>query len=102
MSAALVGATVYDLETTFWALERCPTRTRCYEGNPVQRSFVERGRDATYAFNLAIDAGLLYGAYRMKASPGRLSRWWWVLPAAGIAGHAVGGTMNLRLVLSWK
>lgn len=101
VGAALVGATVYDLESTFAVMKSCPADMRCFEANPIQRPFVNRDRLATYTFNLAIDGGMMYAAYQLKKSE-RFHKLWWFVPVGGIVGHAIGGTANIKMILSWK
>jgi hypothetical protein len=101
VGSALIGATVYDIESTFAALDKCPTNRECREANAVQRPFIARGRYTAYAANAVIDATLLSAAYGMKKSK-RFAKVWWMLPLGGIIGHAVGGTLNIRTIVSWR
>ena len=85
----LSAATIYDIETTFWLMDRCAT---CDEQNPVTKGIVAEGRLATYAYSLAIDGVVLYIAKRMYD---RGDPWWRVIPIALTIVHAVAGTWNL-------
>ena len=94
-SGLVIAATVYDVELTMRA-----GRAGYREGNPWARSFVERGRASTYAYAMGINAvtmGLSYALFRSKDRD--TQKYWIVLPAIAIAGHAIGGTLNL--VVSW-
>ncbi len=88
----LIGSTIFDTETTFAALDNCPN---CKEGNPMMRPFIKSGRAATYAFQGAIDAGIIYWSYRLKKEHRKI---WWVLPVVMGVSHAVAGGFNLRFV----
>jgi hypothetical protein len=93
-SGILLAATVYDVEMTFQA-----GRHGAKEGNPWARSFVEKGKAETYGYALAIDAATLGIAYLMfKSKDPDIQRKWIVFPAIGIAGHTIGGTINLFYV----
>jgi hypothetical protein len=90
-SGILLAATIYDVEATMGA-----GRRGAKEGNPWAQSFVEKGRAETYGYALAVDAvtlGIAYAIFKSKNPD--TQKYWIVLPAVGIAGHAVGGTLNL-------
>jgi len=89
MAGWLTAATIYDVETTFWLMDRCAT---CDEQNPLTKGIVEEGRLATYAYSLAIDGVVLYVAKRMFE---RRDPWWRVIPIALTIVHAAAGTWNL-------
>ncbi|MBI1934992.1 hypothetical protein HYS31_00990 [Candidatus Woesearchaeota archaeon] len=92
--SALEASTIYDVETTFNALNRCERKGYiCGEANPLMRPFVESGRPATYAIQHAINAYLAWSAYQWKPAGGR----WWLPPLVVIGVHAVAGTSNLRV-----
>ena len=63
VNGVLIGTTVYDIESTYFALDRCET---CYELNPIMRPFVEAGKPQLYAIQGSIDAGIIYVSYKMK------------------------------------
>jgi hypothetical protein len=90
-----VAATVFDVETTFHALERC---AGCVEGNLFGRGVVDSGRGWTYGVQLALVGGLAYTSWRMRRStqPGLRRAWWLPLALAG-ALHTVAGVLNLSL-----
>lgn len=88
----LVGSTIFDTETTFAALDNCPT---CKESNPIMRPFIKSGRPATYAVQGVIDVGIIYWSYKLKKEHRKI---WWVLPVVMGASHVVAGGFNLRFV----
>lgn len=90
-SAALVGSTVFDVESTFRGMGRNPN---LIEGNKLMRPFVNAGRPATYGVTMGIDAGLLWWSHREKR---RGSKFWWVPIAVGTGVHIAAGVNNLRL-----
>lgn len=93
-SGILLAATVYDVEMTFQA-----GKHGAKEGNPWARSFVEKGKAETYGYALAIDAATLAIAYLMfRSKDPDVQRKWIVFPVIGIAGHTIGGTINLFYV----
>lgn len=87
--AWLTAATIYDVESTFYLLGRCD---ECREANPVSRPFIERGRAATYAYSLAVNAAVMYIARRMQS---RGDEWWRLAPVALTAVHGAAGTWNV-------
>jgi hypothetical protein len=91
VSAALIGSTIYDIETTFYTLDRC---SNCVEGNPITRPFVERGRPATYAFAMSVTAAQIFLSYKLKQMDSKL---WWIFPGISIGVHGFAGTHNLSL-----
>lgn len=96
INSVLIGATVYDIESTYLALDRCET---CYELNPIMRPFVEAGKPQLYAVQGLIDAGVIYVSYKMKKQDSKLKKMWWLLPVAVTAGHLVAGTNNMRMAI---
>ena len=90
ITAIHAASMAYDIETTFYTLDRCPN---CYEANPIMRPFVKRGRLATYAFGMGIVTAQTWISYEMK----KHTKFWWVIPAAGIGLHSYAGTHNLSL-----
>lgn len=92
----LSAATIYDVETTFAGLGRCPN---CEEKNPIARRFVSAGRVETYAFAFAVDTSFLYLAHRLKTSEYPDNRTRWRRPIRILAAlHLSAGTLNLRFV----
>jgi len=84
-------ATVYDVEATMHA-----GRHGAREGNGWARSFVEKGRGETYACAGGVGLvtmGISYALFKSKDP--ETQRKWIILPIIGIAGHAIGGTLNL-------
>src|SRR5262245_51210399 len=83
-------ATVYDLQTTRSALQRCPS---CSETNPIMKPFVPSS-PAAYGAALRSSGGSNYGAFKLKRKGVRI---WWVPLAAPIAVHALAGISNSRI-----
>src|SRR3989344_4360324 len=96
INSILIGATVYDIESTYLALGRCET---CYEFNPIMRPFVEAGKPQLYAVQGLIDAGVIYASYKMKKQDSKFKKVWWVLPVAVTASHLAAGTNNIRIAI---
>ena len=93
VNSVLVGSTIYDVESTFFALERCEF---CLEGNPFMKPFVKAGRPGLYAVQGSIDAGIVYASYKLKKGGNKL---WWLLPIAVTASHSIAGTSNIRIAV---
>ena len=93
INSLMVGSTVYDVESTYLALDKCSV---CYEKNLLMRPFVGAGRPWLYAVQGSIDAGVIYVSYRMKKNDHKL---WYVLPVAITVAHTVAGTHNIRLAI---
>lgn len=92
VSGLVVGATVFDYETTHY----CVSRVRgCREVNGVMAPFVSGGRLPTYVYGSAMNAGVLAVSYKLKQ---RGSKWWWVLPAANIGAHVIAGSKNMTII----
>ncbi len=92
-SAALISFSVFDLETT----HSCIRRGLCVEKNPLARPFISAGRPASYGFNIGLDAGVIYLAYRLRThSNQKLCRLWWIVPAIFIMSHGAAAAANLR------
>jgi hypothetical protein len=85
-SAYLLAATTADMETTFAVVRRGGA-----EANPVMKPFVDRGRPATYALQLAIDGALIWYAMRLKERGD--PRWHWPLRIVAF-GHLGAATWN--------
>lgn len=90
-----VGSTIYDVESTFYALDKCHTYR---EGNPLMRPLVEAGRPWIYAVQGSIDAGVIYTSYKLKGNDSKL---WWILPVALTAVHSIAGTHNIRIAIKF-
>lgn len=94
VAAYLVVMTVFDVETTFSIV-----RNGGHENNPVMKPFVKNGRVATYGYQMALNALIMYVAYEMKGSKHReFNKTWWVLPSVVGTSHGVCGSLNLRYV----
>jgi hypothetical protein len=93
VSVQLVASTIFDVETTFRALERPGTR----ELNPAMRPLVSRGRPATYIFGVGVDAGVIYLSYHMKRNP-HWRKLWWIIPVIVSGMHIAAGSNNLRFL----
>jgi len=68
-----------DIEST----QRCIDEHTCREGNPLMPS----SQAGKFSVSLGIAAFTAVASYRLKKLR---SKGWWVAPAVGIAGHAVG------------
>lgn len=78
----LIAGTIADVESSFNALQRCKG---CFEGNPFPNPYVGTSRWKTYAIRGAMDAGLIWLAWKFP-------RFWWIptiIPAASYAGAAI-------------
>ena len=95
VSTMLVGATIYDAESTYYALDKCRT---CFEANPVMRPFVKSGRPSLYAVQSAINAGIIIYSYKMKKNDEKL---WWLIPVVVASAHSIAGTHNIRIAISF-
>lgn len=91
-SAYLVGSTIFDVETTFAAINN-----GAIEANPIMKPFIKNGRLATYGVQLGLDAAIIYASYKMKESS-KFGRVWWVAPMFIGTSHTVCGGLNLRLI----
>ncbi len=89
----LAGTTVFDVEATFVALNKCGVN--CKEYNPILRPLVQSGRPAVYVVEGAIDVGLIALSYKLKKNGNKL---WWLPPVVVGAVHGVAGGFNLRFV----
>lgn len=89
----LVGSTIYDVESTYYALDKCPT---CRERNPFMRPFVKAGKPWLYTVQGSIDAGVIYASYKTKKQAKKL---WWLLPVVMTATHSIAGTNNIRIAI---
>lgn len=87
--AWLTLATIYDVESTLYLLQRCE---ECKETNPLVRTFVDRGRAATYAYSVAVNGIVMYFARRMfdRGDPR-----WDYFPFALSIVHAIAGSWNV-------
>lgn len=98
LAAGLTASTIYDAEITFAVLgntfEKDGKLYRVKERNSLMRPFVDSGRPATYAVQMAINTGIMYGAYELRK---RGYKGWWLLPPISIiAIHGAAGSLNLR------
>jgi hypothetical protein len=94
-SSLMVSSTVFDVESTYLALDKCAA---CYEKNLLMRPFVKAGRPWLYAIQGSIDAGVIYASYRMKKNGHKL---WYVLPVAITVAHTAAGMHNIRLSIKF-
>lgn len=92
VASSLAVSTIWDVETTFMAIKTHGG----VEGNPLLKRFVRTGRPATYALLGAVDACIVYVAYRTKQGTTTNRKYWWVVPTASTTGHAIAGGFNLR------
>jgi hypothetical protein len=90
LTAGAQAATIFDMETTVRALNRCPT---CSEGNPAMRPFMGT-RASAYAAGTALNSVAFYAPYKMKESG---NKWWWVPLVAQIGVHTFLGIKNSRI-----
>jgi hypothetical protein len=94
VTGILGAATIWDFETTYYAIRHCPVACECGEGNPIARPFVKAGRPGLYVFSAGVDLAAMYIAYRDRKEGGKR---WWILPAIVSGAHIVGGVHNWRL-----
>lgn len=85
------AAALYDMQTTFAALERC--HPQCIEANPLMSPFVAN-RTAGYAFSVGLTSVSTYATYRLKKKG---ARWWWIPMAASAALHITAGIHNQNI-----
>lgn len=85
----LTAATIFDVESTFYLIDRCPT---CQEQNPITDSLVDSGRLAIYGYSALVNAIVMYIAKRLyeRGDPS-----WRVLPIALTVVHALAGGWNI-------
>ena len=95
-STFLVGATIYDVESTYFALNRC--EGGCKEGNPIMRPLIEKGRPWAYAFQGSMDAGVIYLGYNLKKRGHKI---WYLPPVIVGAAHAAAGTWNIKFAMKF-
>jgi len=65
------------------------------------KPFVEAGMPWLYTVQGAIDAGIIYGSYKMKKSDTKWKKVWWVIPTAVMVGHLAAGTHNIKIALKF-
>ena len=90
-SSLLVGATVFNVESTFAALDKC--NHTCEEGNLLMKPLFNLGRPAVYAVDGGVNAGIIYASYHMKKKG---FKGWWLPQLAGGAVYAIAGGFNMR------
>lgn len=95
VNSIFIGSTILDVESTFYALDKCKT---CREGNPIMRPFIEAGRPWSYAFFAVTDAGYVYCSYYFKKHDKYA---WWLIPITGTVFHTVVGVRNIKIGLSF-
>ena len=88
----MVGSTVYDVESSYFVLDRC----NCREANPLMKSFIGSGRPTVYAAIAATDVAMMVVIYKIKKRNDKL---WWILPVVVTAVHSVAGTNNIRTAI---
>jgi hypothetical protein len=94
LTGILGAATIWDVETTFYAKRHCPNGYECGERNPIARPFVKAGRPALYSFSGGVDFAVMYAAYRIRKDGGKR---WWIIPAVYSGLHVFAGVHNWRL-----
>ena len=92
-SVFLAGTTVFDMETSFAAIDKCGGS--CKEGNPLLRPLFNSSRPAVYAVQGAVDVGIITWSYKLKKDGNKL---WWFPPLVIGTAHAITGGFNLRFV----
>ncbi len=95
VSTLLIGSTIYDVESTFYGLNRC--KGGCHEGNWFMKPLVKAGQPGLYAVQGSIDAGALYVSYEVKKRGHK--KLWLILPVTMTVAHLIGGTRNLSIAL---
>jgi len=93
VNSLMIGSTIYDVESTYFALDRCK---RCRESNPLIRPFIKAGRPAIYTVQGSIDVGAVYLDHKLKKKGNKL---WWLLPVVLTVSHTAAGTHNVRIAL---
>ena len=91
VSTALIGSTIYDVESTYFSIGK-----GYRELNPRMRSFVNAGRPGLYMVQGSVDAGVIFLSYKMKKADSKL---WWIVPIAVTAWRSVSGTHNMRIAI---
>ncbi|TSC90538.1 MAG: hypothetical protein G01um10142_404 [Parcubacteria group bacterium Gr01-1014_2] len=95
VGSLLIGSTIYDVESTYFAFDKC---VACYEKNPRMRPFVKAGKPWLYAVQGSIDAGVIYASYKMKDKDHKL---WYLLPVALTVVHISAGMHNIRVAIKF-
>ncbi len=96
----MIASAVYDTETFLHA--RKHPGIRVYEGNPVLKPFMERGRVPAYLAMAAVTAGeilithKLHKEFKHGSHHKRFGQGWAIFPGVVITTHGVAGTLNLR------
>lgn len=96
VNGVFLGSVVYDVESSYFALDRC--ENKCKEGNPLIRPFAEKGRLWVYAYHAPIGAGVMYYSYYLKKNG---KKWWFLPPVIITAVHVTAGTWNIKYALSF-
>jgi len=99
LAAATVAATVFDIESTFYGLGRCPS---CGEANPLVAPFIKGGRPAVYGIEgaMTLSSILLANHFRKSQNPSYRRMWRWAL-LMPISIHVTAGSLNFRLAKTW-
>lgn len=98
MTGMMIGATVYDVESTYFALNHCPPGKKCSEGNPMMRPFINPGRFSAYSIQGSIAVVEGYLSYRLKKKG---NKFWLFPPLAISAAHFWAGTWNMSVAFSF-
>lgn len=96
VNSLVIGTTIYDVESTYFALNKCGIS--CREANPIMRPVVEAGKPFLYAVRGSIDAAVIFSSYKMKKE-GR--KFWYILPVVVTAGYSIIGTNNIRIAIKF-
>jgi len=93
--SAMVGSAIFDLETTFAAINK----PGVYEASPLMKDLMGAGRLPAYGFALGTTGLGFWGYAKMKTSKNPLPRKLrFIPPLIPIMAHIVAGGMNLRFV----
>ncbi|MBI2062513.1 MAG: hypothetical protein HYT64_02390 [Candidatus Yanofskybacteria bacterium] len=95
VNITFVGSSIYDVESTFYVLNKCST---CSEKWPLMKSFVRAGKPATYGIIIGADAAIVGSSYWLKK---KKNKFWFILPVALAATHTIAGTHNIRFAMSF-
>ena len=86
--AMLGAATVFNLNTTFDVVRRCPT---CEESNPLLQPIIKAGKPTAYAVFGALEGLAMWAAYKSR----KRGQWhWWIAPVLVSTLHVIAGMQN--------
>lgn len=84
------GTFIWDMNSTFSGLDRCPT---CREGNPILAPVVGAGEPVAYAALAGLEYISWKGTYNLK----KRGKWYWWVPSVAISMlHSFAAISNGR------